>query len=511
MKKFCKNYLYYHLVADVLAVVVYAFAFIDVLFIEDDLGEVIGVRTEVIPFFILGALAVYGLMILYQALYLRTSGYMLTESEIRVRRGVLFRKNSILEYRKMHAINKKQNIIQRLFGFAVLTIDSGSANTSGKAEILVYEKNKIVDALLAELKARKNGEAIAEEKREQAEEVLSSKAGDFVFSSGKKLVYSLLNIASAAFTMILICFFALLVYVSLVPVLKDVLAGGIFYILVPAIMIALVVLVGMSVLTFIVSILQGFIGYYNFRIVKNASDLEISYGLLTRHTNTFGYNRIQGVLVRQGLMQRLFGYATLQMEVIGYHEGGDDKNNAGTAVGMLLPLCHIREVESILSSLLPAYVPVKKQIFAKKYFPFISWSALFTFAIFALAALLTFSLMHLFCAPERALAIVRLLMMLAFLIILAVDAVGAYLSYKNAGLAISEDRITVYGGGYQKRITTVLRRSLVAVEDVTTPLRARAGIYTIVLHIRTNETTNEITVEMLDKEAVETLRALLPD
>ena len=174
MKKFCKNYLYYHLVADVLAVVVYAFAFIDVLFIEDDLGEVIGVRTEAIPFFILGALAVYGLMILYQALYLRTSGYMLTESEIRVRRGVLFRKNSILEYRKMHAINKKQNIIQRLFGFAVLTIDSGSANTSGKAEILVYEKNKIVDALLAELKARKNGEAIAEEKREQAEEVLSS-------------------------------------------------------------------------------------------------------------------------------------------------------------------------------------------------------------------------------------------------------------------------------------------------------------------------------------------------
>ena len=133
------------------------------------------------------------------------------------------------------------------------------------------------------------------------------------------------------------------------------------------------------------------------------------------------------------------------------------------------------------------------------------------FAIFALIALLTFSLMHLFGAPGVALAIVRLLMLLALLIILAVDAVGAFLSYKNAGLAISEDRITVYGGGYQKRITTVLRRSLVAVEDVTTPLRARAGIYTIVLHIRTNEATNEIKVEMLDKESVETLRALLPD
>ncbi len=511
MKKFCKNYLYYHLVADILAVIVYAFAFIDVLWIEDDLGEVIGVRTQAIPFFILGALLVYGLMILYQVLYLRTSGYMLTETEIRVRRGVLFRKNSILEYRRMHAINKKQNIIQRLFGLSVLTVDSGSANTSGKAEILIYEKSEVADVLLAELKARKNGEAPTAQEAEQPTEVLSSKGGDFVFSSGKKMIYSLLNIASAAFTMLLIGFFALVVYVSLVPILKDVLEGGAFFILVPALVISLIVLVGMSVLTFIVSILQGFIGYYNFRILKNASDLEISYGLLTRHTNTFGYNRIQGVLIRQGLIQRLFGYATLHMEVIGYHEGGDEKNNAGSAVGMLLPLCHIREVESILSLLLPAYVPVKKQIFAKKYFPFVSWSALFTVAVTALVALLALSLMHLFGAPERALAIVRLLLLLAFLIVMAVDAIGAYLSYKNAGLAICEDRITLYGGGYHKKVTTVLRRSLIAIEDVTTPMRARAGIYTIVLHIRTNEATNEIKVEMLDKEAVETLRSLLPD
>ena len=154
-----------------------------------------------------------------------------------------------------------------------------------------------------------------------------------------------------------------------------------------------------------------------------------------KHTEGGDFRQATYRAVRQGLMQRLFGYATLQMEVIGYHEGGDDENNAGTAVGMLLPLCHIREVESILSSLLPAYVPVKKQISAKKYFPFISWSALFTFAIFALTALLTFSLMHLFGAPGVALAIVRLLMLLALLIILAVDAVGAFLSYKNAGLA----------------------------------------------------------------------------
>ena len=255
MKKFCKNYLYYHLVADILAVVLYALAFIDELLTEDDLGAVTGVKNEAIPFFILGALGVYVLIILYQVLYLRTSGYALTENEIRVQRGVLFRKNSILEYRKMHAINKKQNIIQRFFGLAVLTVDSGSANTSKTGEIVVYEKTEIVDALLLELKARKNGEVFKEETKEPSAEAFSSKRGDFVFSSGKKMAYSLLNIATAAFAMLLICFLALLVYVSLVPVLKDILAGGVFYILVPALMIALAVLVGMSVLTFVASIL----------------------------------------------------------------------------------------------------------------------------------------------------------------------------------------------------------------------------------------------------------------
>ena len=511
MKKFCKNYLYYHFVADILAVVVFILAFSDALIIENEMEEFVGIRTAAIPWFVLAALAVYGVLILYRVLYLRTAGYMLTEGEIRVTRGVLFRKNSILEYKKMHAINKKQNIIQKLFGLAVLTVDSGSANTSGTAEILIYETEKEVDALLAVLKARKNGEVPAQEESEApVDEVLTAKGGDLVFSSGKKMIYSLLNIVSAAFSMLVVCFFALVVYVCLIPLLYDLLAGGAFFVLVPALVIALIVLVGISVFTFIVSILQSFIGYYNFRIAKHGTDLEISYGLLTRHTNTFGYNRIQGVVVQQGLIQRIFGYATLRLEVIGYHEGGDEQNNSGSMIGMLLPLCHIREVESILEGILPAYVPEKKQTAAKRYFPFVSWSSLLIGAITALVALLTLSMMHLFSAPARALAIVRLLILLAFAITMAVHLFGAYLSYKNAGIAISEDCITVYGGGYQKRITTILRRSLIAVEDVTTPMRAKNGIYTLILHIRTNAETNEIKVGMLDLASAQKLKDLLP-
>ena len=510
MKKFSKNYLYYHLVADIFIVLALCFAFLDALMIENEAGEMLGWNLQAVPFFILGALLAYGALIFYRVLYLRYAGYVLAEGEIRVTRGVFFRKNSIVEYKKMHAINKKQNIVQRLFGLAVLTVDSGSANTSGTAEILIYESAAQVERLIALLKAKKNGET--ETQAPIAEEVLSSESGDLVFSSGKKIIYSLLNIASTAFTLLCIAFFALVAYFCLVPVLSDLLPGGVLHALVSALAISAVSIAGFSVFSFVISILQSFIAYHNFRIVKNAADLEISYGLFTRHTNTFGFNRIQGVLIRQGLIQRLFGYATLNLEVIGYREGSDgNQNNAAVTVGMLLPLCNAREADEILASVLPSYVPLKKEASAKRYFPFISWSFVLIAAIFALVGLLTFSMMHLFGAPTRALLIVRIMLSLAFFITLGIRALGAFLAYKNAGISISEDRITVFGGGYQRCVTTLLRRSLIAVEDVTTPLRARAGIYTLILHLRTNAETNEVKAQMLSKEEVDRLLAVLPD
>lgn len=510
MKKFSKNYLYYHLVADIFITLVFSLAFSDSLFLEDAEGFA-RLDMRVVPFFVIGILVVYCALIVYRVLYLRTASYTLTDGEIRVSRGVLFRKNSIVDYKKMHAINKKQNIVQRLFGLAVLTVDSGSANTAGTAEILIYESAAEVDRLLVLLKAKKNGEA-AEAEGALAEEVLTTENGDLVFTSGKKIAYTLLNIASAAFTLLYSAFIALFVYLCLVPALADLLAGGAFVVLIPALLVSLILLVVFSLISFFASILQSFIGYHNFRIAKNYSDLEISYGLLTRHTNTFGLDRIQGFIVHQNLIQRLFGFAMLKLEVIGYREGGDENsNNTVATVGILLPLCNVREVDDILASILPSYVPLKKESKAKRYFPFISWSLVYIAAIFALISLLTLSMMHLLGAPARSLSIVRILLPAFFVIAAGIKMIGALFAYKTAGLAISDDRITVYGGGFQKRVTTLLRRSLVAVEDVTTPLRARAGIYTLILHLRTNAETNEVKVEMLNKEDAERLREILPD
>ena len=146
MKRFDKGYLYSSLLTDLFYSLVLVFIFLQDFFLNDESTPVD--IAAAIPVFVVVCVVIYLCFIVYRILYYRTSGYELTDKEIKCNRGVFFRKRSVLDYKKVHAINKKQNLIQRIFGIAVLTVDSGSANTSHQAEITIIEKDTVVDALL---------------------------------------------------------------------------------------------------------------------------------------------------------------------------------------------------------------------------------------------------------------------------------------------------------------------------------------------------------------------------
>ena len=134
MKRFDKGYIYSNLLSDLVgSIVIFLFFFEEIFFEEEPNMEMI---VAAIPFFLIALAVIYLCFIAYRIAYYRTSGYELTETEIKCKRGVLFRKNSVLEYKKVHAINKKQSLFHRFFGIAVLTVDSGSTNTSHQAENL---------------------------------------------------------------------------------------------------------------------------------------------------------------------------------------------------------------------------------------------------------------------------------------------------------------------------------------------------------------------------------------
>ena len=507
MKRFDKGYIYSGLLSDLFRSFVVVYIFLKDIFLGE--GSSPEDITAAIPFFAIGFIVVYLCFILYRILYYRTSGYALTEKEIRCNRGVLFRKRSVLDYQKVHAINKKQNIFHRIFGIAILTVDSGSTNTSHQAEITIIEKDKVIDALVAELNALKEGGERNAESTEMKDELLLSENDSlYSFTSAKKMLYTLINIASTAFFTAVFAVLTIIVLGICKLMLEQNFLGSWGQYFLFAFLITIGAMLLLSVFSCIGCLIHAFVGYYKFRITKRGNDIQISYGLLEKHTNTFSYDRIKAVKITQGLVQRMLGFASIRLEVIGYtvNSGNDNKN---ADLGVLVPFCKYDEIGEILGRILPDYVPDEKQTKAVSYFPFISWFALILGIVTGVVLLEMILPMLIFRASSAVIAAVIYAVIGTAVVILLVKALSAALSYQNNGIAIHNGRITAYYGGFTRNITVFMAKNLIAAENVTTPLRKRAGITSLVMHLKTNALSNEIKVHIQKDALSEKIEQLL--
>lgn len=504
MKRFDKGYVYYSLLSNLFSSFFVVFVFLQELFIGEETGAEDIVAA--LPIFAIAMAVVYLGLTAYSILYYRTSGYELAEREIKCKRGVLFRKRSVLEYTKIHAVNKKQNIIHKLFGIAILTIDSGSTNTSHQAEILIIEKAKTVDALMAELNLLKEGEERAIS--DQAEEVLLSDKDDlYRFTSKKKMLYTLINIASSLFFTAIFGVFSVIVIGACKLALQiDVLGTWGQYFLY-SLLITVGAMLLVSVFAFIGSIINSFIGYHNFSVTRRGGDIQISFGLLERHTNTFSYDKIKAVKISQGFVQRMLGFASIKLEVIGYVN--DSQNDRGEDIGVLVPFCKYDEVGEILGRILPDYIPDEKQTKAVSYFPFVSWFCLILGIVIAAVELQTIVSLLVFNVSSSVIIPVALAIVGAGVLVLAVKLWSAALCYCTNGIAVSGGKVTAYYGGFTKNVTVFMKKNLISAESVTTPLRERAGIASIVMHLKTNASTNEVKVHIQDASLAKELEQLL--
>jgi len=507
MKRFDKGYIYSGLLTDLFYSLAVVFVFLQDLFInEESTPEDIAAAA---PIFAIAFVVIYLCFVVYRILYYRASGYELTDKEIKCNRGVLFRKRSVLDYKKVHAINKRQSIIHRIFGIAVLTVDSGSANTSQQAEITIIEKASVVDSLLSELSSLKENGVRSTAIEPKAEEVLlSDKDSLYHFTSGKKMLYTLINIASTAFFTALFAVSAITVMGICKAMLQLDFLGtwGEYFLF--AILITAGATLLFSIFSFIGSIIYTFVGYYDFSITKRDNNIQISYGLLEKHTNTFSYDRIKAVKISQGLVQRILGFASIRLEVIGYTvDSVDDDKNAG--LGVLVPFCKYEEIGEILGRILPDYIPSEKQTKSVSLFPFVSWFLLIFGSIAGITLTGTVAIMAVLNAPTVAIYAVAFAIFGVALTVLAIKLVSAILSYHTNGLAIQDGKLTAYCGGFTKNVTVFMARNLIAVENVTTPLRKRNGIASVVMHLKTNESSNEVKVHIQKDDLFERLEKLL--
>lgn len=505
MKKFSKSYIYYHLIVDFIIIFFMMLCFAVEVFSEEEGFNLLENLPKILLWFLGIFIVAYALKTAYSVLYVKMSGYELKENEIECKRGVFFKKRSILEYSKIHAVNKKQNLFHRIFKIAVLTLDSGSSNTAYTSEILIIESEEEIDNIIQQIKLRQSGEK--PKTQSEADEKIE-KENLYKFTAKRKVVYSLLNVLSTLAVILFISVLIVLGYYFVLPIAINSITGwdgiGILIIAIYALIIYFIIVL----LVFVISLIASIFAYYKFSVYKTDSDIEINYGFFVKSNNTFKLNRIKGVVVSQGLIKRLFGFVTVKLEVIGYSEvNGSEKSSESS--GVLFPLCKESELEENLNKVLPDYIPLKKQDKPKKYFPFISWKTLIFSVIYLFCAFVTvFDLVFFKVDSEIINAVIKAFIGI-YIVVVGLIMANALLSFKNNGIAISDDKITVYGGGFTRTYTVIKANTIIGVETITTPLRKKSGIYSYKIHFRTNDQTNVIKLNNVDESISNKLQEIV--
>ncbi|WP_336339173.1 PH domain-containing protein [Haloarcula brevis] len=115
----------------------------------------------------------------------------------------------------------------------------------------------------------------------------------------------------------------------------------------------LVVFAALSVVQFlllalVVSVALTVVEYHGFRLTRADGDLRYERGLLRRYSGNIPLEKVQTVTIRENVLMRRFGYATLAVETAGY-SGGNQQSTQGVAV----PLAPREEVYELARDIEP--------------------------------------------------------------------------------------------------------------------------------------------------------------
>lgn len=507
MKKFSKKLIWYRLVINIFTSLMLGYVSFSQFLPEEDVEVSPDIlKTATIVAFLVIIIS-YALLALYQVLYYKNTGYQLKENEIICVRGVLFKKKSILEYKKIHAINSKQNIIEKLFGISILQIDSGSTNTAQVAEIQIIEDSNIVNELMNVIKDKQNNEEVILSQIEDNEEKENEKSNKIIesiynFDSKRKVVYTALHVAWFVVGGGIALFFGVIAMLILL-ILKE-MELPLFLLVLGGVLLVIVIV---SIFSFVLGLIGSIIAYYDFKLTKNENNIEVSYGLVTKINNTFKFDKIKAIRISQSIIQKIFGFVTVRVEVIGYTVQ-TNSNNQTEATGMLIPLCKKSELNAILENLLPNYIPIERQTKSKEYLPFVSYHIIFSLIpLIMIQIIMTIVLCY--YGYSKLLLIVSGILWNVYLISIAIVLIERKFAQINSGLSLEGEKLCIYRGSLVQEIIVMRKQNIIGIDAKTTYYRKKKNIYSYKIHFRSNASTNTVTVLNVNQDEANKIYELI--
>ncbi|MFE0905725.1 PH domain-containing protein [Streptomyces rochei] len=241
--------------------------------------------------------------------------YAVTDTELRIRTGLLFRRTAHIRLERVQAIDVTQPLLARVAGVAKLKLD---VIGTGKKDELAFLGADEARALRAELLARAAGLA-----PETAHEVGEAPSRHLLRVPPGVLAVSLLLTGATWGT---------LIAAVLVPTLLWLATHNLWTVLATALP-----LLGAAG----ASSAGRFVGEYDWTVAESPDGLRLDHGLLDRAHETVPPGRVQTVRIVEPLLWRRRGWVRVELDV------------AGSSNSVLLPVAPREIAESVVARVLP--------------------------------------------------------------------------------------------------------------------------------------------------------------
>ncbi|GAA3095623.1 hypothetical protein GCM10017687_02620 [Streptomyces echinatus] len=241
--------------------------------------------------------------------------YAVTDTELRIRTGLLFRRTAHIRLERVQAVDVSRPLLARVAGVAKLRIDVVGADDKDE---LAYLGEREARALRAELLARAAGFA-----PETAREVGEAPARALVRVPPRELARSLLLTGAT---------WGSLCGALILPTVLWLTTQNVWTVLVSALP-----LLGAAG----ASSVGRFVTEFDWTVSESPDGLRIDHGLLDRTHETVPPGRVQTVRIVEPLLWRRAGWVRVELDV------------AGSANSVLIPVAPRAVAESVLARVLP--------------------------------------------------------------------------------------------------------------------------------------------------------------
>jgi putative membrane protein len=238
------------------------------------------------------------------------------------------------------------------------------------------------------------------------------------------------------------------------------------------------IIIFVLLLSWLASIAAFILRNYNFQIVKGENKLEITRGLISRLTVQITTKRIQELRIRQDVISRIFGYATIELR-LAVSKVQDGKQRAGEDPSKVIlhPFIKLENLDAFISEFLADYNGRPKS-FSPLPRPALRRSIIRHLRValgLALILLAQTTVWFLIGSIPKIIPIITATV-LFFLIIHMV--ITGYFAYKNAGITIENNMLAISRGAYIRQHIFIPIKKIQISTLSQNPLQKRHNLFT---------------------------------